>query len=213
MGLSLKAMLKESVLKPALRIQRGDMAFRYPEFIEKDFAERIGLVEIMRSQYPPCEIKNAARRERYQLLFSPMSVRRSAVSEKIHAQKGLAYADPWSDRRLAELVIAMPQHIVHRFADFKRLPRKALSDVLPLHLAMQSDILAKANPTPFYRYGVYEREVAKVRRLISTSKAASLGMVSRERLSDYYEKVLCGGPERYDLWWFITLEIWLSKYF
>ena len=213
MGLSRTAMIKQSLLKPLLGRTDSPAKYRPPEFIESGFAERIGLAEIRGSRLPPSSISNSARRQRYQLIFSSMSVRHSVVSERTHALHGLAYLDPWSDRRLAEFIISIPQHLVHRFTDFKRLPRRALSDLMPPNLVAHADSLSKANPTPLFHRGIYEREVEVVRSLIRNSAAEQLRMVSGERLSNYYESVLSGGAERYDPWWYITLEIWLRKFF
>ncbi len=220
MGLSLPGMAKRSLWRPLLatlrsRTNTGDKTGgrrRYPAYIRSAFAARSGLDGLLGRSPAVAGFGNQARRLRHELVFSSMCVRRITLKERHQAAHGIGYADPWSDRRVAEYVISLPQHIVHRYLDFKRLTRASLGDILPECLRQFSHSAAKANPTPLYNRGIFDRSRDTVRELLSNSRAAGYGFVDERVLRDNYEDALRGRPEPYELWWFLTLEMWLREY-
>ena len=48
--------------------------------------------------------------------------------------------------------------------------------------------------------------------LIDGSRAAELGYVDPAGFRSAYEAYVAGGHMRHDLWWPLTLELWLRKY-
>ena len=215
-GISLPRMFKTWVVKPILSglgstRRNAAPARRYPAYLHRRYAESPELAAARAAAMPGSEIRNEARRRRHMLIFSAMSARSVELAERDHARHGLAYADPWSDRRLAEFVVAMPQHLVHRFGDFKRIARQALGPILTDYLRQNSESIAKANPTPLFERGILEREQKVVEQLIGGSRAHELGFVDKEILLQGYRGALSGQPLPYDLWWFLTMEMWLRR--
>src|SRR5690606_5163610 len=71
---------------------------------------------------PPAGL-TGARRARYLEIFRPLQMRNLLWDERLSARAGLAFADPWSDRRLVEFVLAVPPWVVQRMSEPKRLAR------------------------------------------------------------------------------------------
>jgi len=91
---------------------------------------------------------------------------------------------------VAAFVISLPQHIVHRFGEFKRLARHALAPMPTDHLRQGADSNTKADPTPFFYRGVHDRARTVVEEMIKTSVAAEMGFVeSSVLLRDYRQAV------------------------
>ncbi len=216
MGLSTTQMAKRSLLRPMLDAARGRRPYprpaRLPAYLRGEYADSEALVLSRAATMPTSEIGDLARSRREQLVFSAMSVRRIELLSRGQARHGIDYADPWSDRRLAEFIIAIPQHLVHRFGDFKRIARLSLGPMLSEELRDNADSNAKANPTPLFERGVLDRSRHVVDELIRDSVAAKLGYVNEATLTDDRRRELAGEPLSYDLWWFLTMEMWLRRF-
>ena len=197
----------EWLRRPRLRRQRSGPA--YPDYIRPEFARRVGLTEIMQQRFPQSGIRNQARRQRCQLIFSSMSMRRVMLLERSQAGFGLGFADPWSDRRLAGFVIAVPQMILHRIREYKRLARMAMQGIMPEAICRAN---SKINPTPLYERGVRDRAKDTAMALLTGTGAGARGYIDEKVLRKHYESFLAGQPERYDFWWALTLEMWLRRY-
>jgi asparagine synthase (glutamine-hydrolysing) len=51
---------------------------------------------------------------RYRSIGAPLHMRGVVWSERSYARYGLGFADPWSDRRLAEFAMTVPQQVLTR---------------------------------------------------------------------------------------------------
>ena len=219
MGTPMKNMVKSYLLKPLLssiRLPGAAWGLKTPrhrllhsEYIRPQFARRIGLTEIIQHRFPPSDIRDQARRQRYQLIFSSMSMRRIMLLERNQAEYSLGFADPWSDRRLSSYGIAVPQMILHRVREYKRLARIAMRGIMPDEICNANH---KANPTPLYERGVRKRAKNTVMDLFTNSEAGARGYIDEKVFRKQYQAYLEGQPERQDLWWVITLEMWLRRY-
>ncbi len=220
MELSLTRMIRRSLLNPLLGnsgIPRRYARMRrrrsqLPAYVRSDFASRAQVYDLHERRYPASPITNEARRLRYELIFSSTSFRRISLIERHQAAHGLGFADPWSDRRIAEFVVSIPQHEVHRFLDYKRLTRRGLKGILPERLQSITRLEANADPASLFDRGIYDRSRDTVRSLIIDSIAAEHGFVDKNILRDDYEAALSGKHPPYELWWFLTLELWLREH-
>jgi asparagine synthase (glutamine-hydrolysing) len=86
----------------------------YPEWVRSDFARRVDLEGVVRRSMPQSPVNGFARSRRYQMVFWPASTRVLVAWEISNAHFGLGDADPFSDRRLARFVLAIPQRIINR---------------------------------------------------------------------------------------------------
>ena len=215
MGQTTYAAARRLLVQPLVRRLRGTatpVARQYPAYLAARFRQSAELKAARDAAMPHSEIPDEARRRRYQLIFSAMSARSVELLERRQAMHGIDHADPWSDRRLAECVIAMPQYLVHRFGDFKRIARLGLAPMLTDHLRDNADSRAKANPTPLFDRGILERSRPAVEQLIKGSFAAKLGFADERVIWDDYQASLTGTPMNYDFWWFLTMEMWLRRH-
>jgi asparagine synthase (glutamine-hydrolysing) len=191
------------------RLRRSRQQPPYPPWVRPEFAERIGLAEIVQGGEPQPTMKNQARRMRYELIFTPMHLRGMVWSERSWARYGLGFADPWSDRRLAEFVLAVPQWRIQRVGEFKRIARLGMRGLMPEQVRRNT---AKIAPTPLYHRALREQATGIVLGLLTSSRAAARGYLDEGTLRDYYERFVRGGPERPEFWWSLTLEMWLRQH-
>ena len=169
------------------------------------------LADLLRDRfYTPRTLRRYGWHQRYRQIFSSAAVRVAADTERMQASFGIAYADPWSDRRLAEFVLAAPQWIVHRYSEPKRLARQAMREIIPPNLAHQP---AKITPATLYYRGFKERAVETIFDLIDHAVADDRGYIDKGTLRDAYEKYLRGITPRYEFWWAWSLEMWLRSFF
>jgi asparagine synthase (glutamine-hydrolysing) len=129
--------------------------------------------------------------------------------ERTRARYGLSFADPWSDRRLAEFVLAVPQWRIQRVGEVKRIARLAMRGIMPEQVRHKTE---KIIPVSLFDRGFKERARDTVFALITGSQAGARGYLDEGAFRNYYESFLRDGPQPYDFWWVLTLEMWLRRY-
>lgn len=211
--------LLRDLLRPGLRRLRdrarsAPLRTRRPEFpswMRKDFADRtgvaVGLGDIVFGGLP---IGDELREERRRLILQPLHMRGMIWTNRTHAVHGLEFADPWSDRRLAEFVVAIPPQIINRpDRNDKVFVKKATVGILPeTFLATASKTL----PTPLYERGLFERGTATVAELFRDSQAAARGYIDEASALAAYDRVRWGGAEPFPIWRTICVEMWLRAH-
>jgi asparagine synthase (glutamine-hydrolysing) len=218
-GEGVAAAVRSRLIRPAIdplvrtlfpwRADHVPIPLRYPPWIEPGFARRMDLEGIMRQSFPAPRLGGFARRRRYGRIFSFAGNRIARWRERIHARHGLGYADPWSDRRLAEFVLAIPQWVVQQVREPKAIARRAMEGIMP------TDVLGavqKTEPVALFDRGFRDRARERVFDLIRDSRSAARGYVREPALRETYEGFLRGEPQRFDFWWPLTLEMWLRAY-
>jgi asparagine synthase (glutamine-hydrolysing) len=159
---------------------------------------------------PPEALRGYARRERHRLLFVPMHMRGMVWSERTNAAFGLGFVDPWSDRRLAEFVLAIPQAVLNRPGELgKRLVREAMRGIMPEEFRRTA---AKIVPQPLFDRALRRDAVDTIRHLLTDMEADRRGYLDGDALRAHYDDVVAGGRAHVTLWWAITLEMWLRRY-
>ncbi len=191
-------------------MRRQEPPPRYPEWVKPDFAGRVFLDDIIRHEEPHPPRTGFARRRRYQLVFSPLHMRAMVWSERTQARFALGFADPWSDRRIAQFVLAAPQQVLNRPETLdKRLVRRAMRGIIP-HEALQA--ARKTPPTPFFRDALRNKARSVVLDLLTDMRACSLGYVDEVKLRGHYDSFRAGGSYHPCFWQALTLEMWLRRY-
>ncbi len=114
-----------------------------------------------------------------------------AWDDRIHAEAGVAFADPWSDRRLVEFVLAAPQWAIARVAEPKRIARSAMRGIMP-EPARQS--MTKISPYPLFRDALLHRARATIDDLLDDPVSARLGYVDATALRRHYDDGACRYP-------------------
>jgi asparagine synthase (glutamine-hydrolysing) len=201
----------ERALEARRRLRRRSERSSYPyaPWVRPEFAERIGLAEIIKEAEPQPTMEDHARRMRYERIFMLASSRLMLADERTRARYGLSFADSWSDRRLAEFVLAIPQWRVQRVGENKRIARLAMRGIMPEQVRRRA---GKTIPVPLFDLGFKERARDTVFALITGSQAGARGYLDEGALRNYYESFLRDGPQPHDFWWPLTLEMWLRRY-
>lgn len=152
---------------------------------------------------------DSAVRQRYRAVFSSMHMWGVGWSERMSARRGVGFSDAWSDRRLAEFVLALPQRVLNTVGGEKRLVRAALAPLLPPDA---SDGLRKTDPYPLYSRALRSRAAPTIEQLFADSRSADREWLDAEVLADHYRTVADGAPEHHCLWWAISTEAWLRAF-
>ncbi|HSF87022.1 MAG TPA: asparagine synthase-related protein [Acidimicrobiia bacterium] len=154
-------------------------------------------------------VTNAARRERYQLIFVREHQRGMIWSNRTYARYGQEFADPWSDVRIAEFILSIPQWVVQRREDPKYIAREAIRGVMPESALKAS---RKVSPEPLFDRGLRDRAGNTVTELLTDSRAAAAGFVDAGAAKDHYRNYRDGGDLHAEFWSLLCLEWWLRAY-
>lgn len=202
-------------LRSALRnVYRAVRPFRVwaDPWVRRDFLQA-ALSEGARSAPPtPSALRGArhhARRTRFETIFSAEHMRGVRWSERTHAAFGLEFADPWSDLRLAEFAIAVPQRVLNVTGEEKRLVRRALEGVVPEESRGR---MGKVSPFPLYERALRDRETDRVLDLLTDAEVERRGWVDAVELRSRFEAYLEGGSFPHGMWATLALEMWLRRF-
>lgn len=149
------------------------------------------------------------RRLRYLLIFHPMHMRGVATSERTNARAGLGFADPWSDRRLVEFILAIPPWVVTRLVESKRLVREGLRGIVPEEVRGQ---LGKNSPAPLLEKALRDKARELLRELLADPHAGKAGYLDGRALADHYEAILRGERDHAYFWHALSVEMWLRQH-
>ncbi|MEN8144867.1 MAG: asparagine synthase-related protein [Gemmatimonadota bacterium] len=180
-----------------------------PPWLRPEFSAATNLDEILRQRPEQADFQPLARHKRYQAIFTPMHVRGMVWSDRTQARFGIGFADPWSDRRIAEFALAVPQRLLNRTGDNKRLVRRAMRGVMPEETL---GAIRKITPYPLYMRSLKQREQATVRELLTDMRAAAHGFVDEAGLRGHYDSICRGSPEHPGFWWSLCVEMWLREH-
>jgi asparagine synthase (glutamine-hydrolysing) len=179
-----------------------------PPWITPAFARRAGLADLTHHTDPHPTVTGHARRQRYEHVFMFLHMRGMIWSERTYAGLGLGFADPWSDRRVASFVLAVPQWVVQRPGQPKRLARQAMRGIMPEPVRHSA---RKIIPMPLYLSALRERASETVRDLLTDSRVQRRDYVDPGTLRAHYEACLSGSRISPDFWSALTLEMWLRR--
>lgn len=179
-----------------------------PSHLRKDF-----ITKNLDSGYIPPSLKysssDRAVRDRYSHIFTEIHMHGMIWSERTNARLGVGFADVWSDRRLAEFILSIPQYMVHRVHDQKLIVRRAMTGVMP------SEALAgirKVSPQPLYIKALRKKALHIVRDLSKDMLSAKAGYIDEDIFHREMEKLINGQIVMFDLWGALSLEMWLRRY-
>ncbi len=147
-------------------------------------------------------------RERWQGLMGAREARGATIEIFHAARAGIELRHPFRDLRLVELMLGMPAHQIYRGGRKKHLLRVALRGLLPPEVLGRSSVAGLA---ALYRRGVDEREVARVRELLSPADAAGRCMVRPEWLGEATRRPRSSSEELV-LWHLLSLELWRRRH-
>jgi len=182
---------------------------RTPPYLRAAWAQSVGLADTLRAHDPAGAGLAAARRARFDRIFYFRGIRDPSLHERRMARHGLTYVDPFADRRIAEYVLAVPTWVLQRPSEPKRLLRRAMRGVMP---AATLDAAKKTEPSSLHDRGLKERARDLVLDLFTDMELDRRGFVDERLLRAAYLDYLGGRPMRHDLWWALTMEMWLRRH-
>ena len=190
------------------RRRRG--AWTHP-WMRAEWVERIGLEEALADALCPLPIRGLsyARRQRYEAVYMPLHVDVPLWLARTYAPYGIEHADPWSDRRLLEFAVAVPQRVLNRPDEPKRLTRRAMRGIMPEAARRTA---GKYSPEPLLDHALKEREHTVVDSLLTDMRAAERGYLDESALRATYEAFRNGTSAAPLLWYPLSLEMWLRTY-
>jgi asparagine synthase (glutamine-hydrolysing) len=180
----------------------------YPDWLRPEFADRVGLADLIEPVEAPATLRHPSIRRRYESIFVEIHARSFVDFERNHAWQGLGFSDPWSDRRLSEFVLAIPQEELHRPSDYKRLARLSMKGLVPEDARQR---LGKGQMWPLARYALQRGARDTITKLITDSEVVRRGYVDNARLQALDEAARRGARAS-GLWEILLLEDWLRRY-
>ncbi len=176
-----------------------------PDWMRADFAARVGLAQAIAHVEAPAGLHDPSARRRYETIFMESQARNMVESNRDHARHGFDYADPWSDRRLVEFILAIPQDQVQRPGEFKRLAKRAMAGVMPEAARTR---LGKVPLSPLADRALHSPAVAD---LLSNTELAARGYVDADRVQALLEDARAGRAAP-GIWPVLNIERWLRTY-
>jgi asparagine synthase (glutamine-hydrolysing) len=150
-----------------------------------------------------------AAARRYKAIFSPMHMWGVGWSERMSVRRGLGFADAWSDRRLVEFALSVPQRELNSVHAGKKLVRSAISPLVPKEIRGE---MGKTDPYPLYDRALRGRAASTIAHLFTESLSEARGWIDAAAIRQHARAVASGEPEHHCLWWAIATEAWLRAH-
>lgn len=207
--------LRRNLVRP-LRAERsrnvrpgGGASFRVPPWVREDFARRVDLEDIIEASVPEPTFRDVARETRHRRITMFAGHRITAGWERIHARHGISFVDPWSDVRLARFIQGVPQHLVNRATERKRIVRRGMRGIYPEPALSRA---AKVIPASLYDFGIKRAARDIIEDLLTESQAEARGFMDASAVREEWETYARTGSCSFDIWWPLTLELWLRSH-
>ena len=208
-----RSAVRSTILRPGWRAVRRSRrptdVWPAAPWVPADLARRVDLDDVIAEQCSPVLFDGPARSARAGRIFMPQGARIALQAERNGAMHGLGTADPFSDRRVVELVLALPQWRVQRRGHPKHLARQAMAGIMPESARVGA---GKSIPLPLFDRAFRDRSVDTVRQLLTSSEAAARGWLNVDRALAMFEQYRATGSARYDFWWPLCVEMWLRRW-
>jgi asparagine synthase (glutamine-hydrolysing) len=191
--------------------RRGRSRYAHLPWVRSEWLDAVGLEEAVAASAVtlPRRGLNHARRERYRAIYMPLHVEVPLWLSRTYAPYGITHADPWSDRRLVEFAMAVPQEVLNKPGEFKRLTRRAMKGIMP-EPARQT--AGKYVPEALLNHALKKQEQGVVRTMLSDMQAARRGFIDERALQASYEAYLRGETDLPLLWYALSFEMWLRTF-
>jgi asparagine synthase (glutamine-hydrolysing) len=184
-----------------------------PPWIHPEALAQHELAHAAGAAVPASRLAGEARRRRHESIIATNHATSAEYLERLFARSGIRYADPWSDRRLADWVLAIPTQRITVDGTDKWVLREAMRGTVPdfARLATRA-----SNPSTFYWYGVTEGAADAVRELLSEPRTAARGWVDAGELERAYARYQDGtwpGLLEWGAFWrWLSIEQWLRAH-
>lgn len=127
-------------------------------------------------------------------------------SRRYYNGQRMEVESPYCDRRMVEFVMALPADQLGRPWRSRWVQRNAMANLLPAAIGERT---AKTDFDALMRRGLFEREIAAVRRILSDARCVRWNFVRRDWLDRALAEPAFAAANSYRLWVIISLELWL----
>ena len=186
-----------------------DFTPQIPPWIRGDFARRVALEDILEDQEAEWSFPEVPRERRYRRITMFAGHRITGWLTRMHREHGLEFVDPWSDVRLARFILSIPQHLVNRAAEPKRIVSRALRGIYPRPALSRA---RKVIPGSLFDFGIKRGGRDIVDDLLTDSQAEARGFMDAAEVRRAWEEYVTTGRAPFDFWWPLTLEHWLRAH-
>lgn len=148
------------------------------------------------------------RRHRYRRIFGYAAHQLSALDARQISAHGMTLVDPWTDRRIIEWILSIPQYEITRPDRPKQLVRDTIRPWAPAGLefiAEDAPLLALRNR------GLHDRRRAVIDELVENSHLVARGYLEREYLTSLWTDEKGGAPNVL-FEWALAAELWLRHH-
>ena len=180
----------------------------YPAWLSPDFAARVELGQSAAPPTAPAAIRDPSVRLRHEGIFMAAHARIATESDRTYGQVGMLHSDPWSDRRITQFILAIPQDQVTRPSHDKRLARRAMKDLIPQEARRQ---VGKVSLMPLANAALNGGAHDAIIDLTTRAEVVARGYVTEDGMQKIRESAL-GGVAENGIWEILNLEIWLRRY-
>ena len=161
----------------------------------------------------PRRFEELARQQLYENIFLlALDGRAMDWLDRCAYRWGFEVRHPHLDRRLVELVLAIPAQQLYSPGWYKPLLRRAMAGTLPEAVRCQT---GKSNLLSFLHFSLREREGDRIERILETPLSAEMGLVDGPRLRDAFRGYRRDGRLECDvakLWFAIDFELWIRRF-
>jgi asparagine synthase (glutamine-hydrolysing) len=181
-----------------------------PEWIRPEFVRRSGLAERLHS-VPARPVRTAAWHELYDEVVQLRGWERAVHWYTSKASPfGIEVRHPFLDRRLVELMLAIPSRLRSQPGCYKPFLRRAIEGLLPERVRTRTDKTALCS---FFYFSLRQRERCKIEKLLAAPLADEMKILDAAKLREAYRAWQEDStPESLGLWPALTFEIWLRKF-
>jgi asparagine synthase (glutamine-hydrolysing) len=208
----------EWLVKPLIpdlprKLIRKLRSLQIPDWLNENFVRRTQIVERLANSYIPLHNSERAWQANYERAVHIIPIQRAVIhTELLGAEFYLETRHPFLDRRLAELIMAIPPTQTFRTGWGKIILRNAMRGILP------EVVRTRPNKTEFSHYialGLRFKESKKIQSFIESTLQKRLKLVYLSKLYKIYQRYILKGyyPDIATVWRFISLELWLRKYY
>lgn len=185
---------------------------RIPEWLDPDFAGRIGLRDRLRRAGGPQSAPTFAQNDLSRQLNGGLHAHSLEMLDRSAARWGLELRHPFHDRRVVEFALALPEEQRRRRDRGKFVLREAMSGRLP------DRVRARRDKADFSHVFAETLTTPDVQRVFEAPASAALGWIDHHRARRTYEgmrRAYAAGDSGYAahtwrLWMLFGIEIWLS---
>lgn len=178
----------------------------YPPWVTEAVRRRVALPP--KRLHEPSNLHDHTRRERYRAITLPLQHRASIWFERLCSRYHIKAVDPWTDRRLVQFVMAIPQREVCQQGKNKYLAWQAMKGIMPEHVRLHAQ---KVSPKPLLVQALKDEQRREILAYTSTSHAGVHRYVDVQKLKAYYQRYCRDGEEDLRFWEALSLVLWLHE--